>query len=246
MLFSYKILGTLLAEGDVMTTGVLCIHGFTGGPQELKPFVDFLKQNTDWLVLVPTLSGHGEELHLENYKAEHWLMDAELAYKKLAKEVDVVIVVGFSMGGLIALYLALRYEVEKLVLLSAAAKYISVRQLLKDIKELTNDLFHGELEQNELYHRYDNKISNVPMSSTLEFLRLVRKVEPYYEKITVPICIVQGEVDGIVPAITAQFLYDRLGSTKKQLILSPNGKHHICFSDDREEWFQSVLNFLLE
>ena len=34
-------------------------------------------------------------------------MEAELALKKLQKEVDRVIVVGFSMGGLIAMYLAL-------------------------------------------------------------------------------------------------------------------------------------------
>ncbi|MBK3494516.1 alpha/beta fold hydrolase [Viridibacillus sp. YIM B01967] len=229
-----------------MTTGILCIHGFTGGPHEVQPFVDFLQKKTDWVVYVPTLSGHGDKLSLENYKAEHWLMDAELAYKKLAKEVDEVIVVGFSMGGLIALYLTLRYNVKKLVLLSAAAKYISVRQLLKDFKTLANDLFQGELANNELFHRYESKISHVPMASTVEFLRLVRKVEPYYEKIKVPVCLVQGEVDGIVPAITAQFLYDKLGSTDKQLIISPNGKHHICYSDDCNEWFQNVLNFILK
>ena len=57
------------------------------------------------------------------------MMEAELAIRKLQTEVDRVIVVGFSMGGLIAMYLALRYPIDKLVLLSAAAKYISPRNL---------------------------------------------------------------------------------------------------------------------
>ena len=61
-------------------------------------------------------------------------MEAELALKRLQKEVDRVIVVGFSMGGLIAMYLALRYKIDKLVLLSAAAKYISPRILLKEMR----------------------------------------------------------------------------------------------------------------
>ena len=59
------------------------------------------------------------------------MMEAELAMRRLQKEVDRVIVVGFSMGGLIAMYLSLRYPVDKLVLLSAAAKYISPRFFLK-------------------------------------------------------------------------------------------------------------------
>ena len=64
-----------------MKVGVLCIHGFTGGPYEVQPFVDYLKMHTDWLVEVPTLPGHGITLNLANYSAESWMMEAELALK---------------------------------------------------------------------------------------------------------------------------------------------------------------------
>ena len=33
-----------------MKTGVLFIHGFTGGPFEVRPLVNFLKMKTDWLI----------------------------------------------------------------------------------------------------------------------------------------------------------------------------------------------------
>ncbi|MET1014648.1 MAG: carboxylesterase, partial [Paenisporosarcina sp.] len=48
-----------------MKTGVLCIHGFTGGPYEVQPFVDFLERRTDWVVRTPTLPGHGPTLSLK-------------------------------------------------------------------------------------------------------------------------------------------------------------------------------------
>ncbi|MCT1539902.1 MULTISPECIES: alpha/beta hydrolase [Lysinibacillus] len=227
-----------------MSVGVLCIHGFSGGPYEVKPFTSYLRSHTGWIIEEPTLSGHGEELHMSGFKAKHWLMDAELAFRSLAKKVDEVIVVGFSMGGIIALYLAKRYKVKKLVLLSAAAKYVSPKQLVKDFKMLATEAYHHNLTNNELYLRYHQKFNNVPLASTVEFMKLVRMVEPYYRHIQIPVYIVQGKLDGIVPYHTAQFLFDELASTDKVLYFSDNGKHHICFEEDCSEWFPQVLMFL--
>lgn len=227
-----------------MTIGVLCIHGFSGGPYEVEPFTDYLKEHTDWLIEIPTLSGHGEELQMHGYTAKHWLMDAELAYRALAKKVDEMIVVGFSMGGIIALYLAKRYKVKKLVLLSAAAKYVSPTQLVKDIKMMASEAYHRNLENNELFLRYRNKFNNVPLSATIEFMKVVQTVAPYYKDIQNPVFIVQGKLDGIVPYHTAQFLYDQIASKEKYLYFSDNGKHHICHCDDYSDWFSQVLQFL--
>lgn len=227
-----------------LSVGVLCIHGFSGGPYEVKPFTSYLRSHTDWIIEEPTLSGHGEALHMSGFKAKHWLMDAELAFRSLAKKVDEVIVVGFSMGGIIALYLAKRYKVKKLVLLSAAAKYVSPKQLVKDFKMLATEAYHHKLTNNELYLRYHQKFNNVPLASTVEFMKLVRVVEPYYRHIQIPVYIVQGKLDGIVPYHTAQFLFDELASIDKVLYFSDNGKHHICFEEDCSEWFPQVLMFL--
>ncbi|WP_144513655.1 carboxylesterase [Bacillus sp. FJAT-22090] len=227
-----------------MKTGVLCIHGFTGGPYEVKPFVEYLQAKTDWQIVVPTLPGHGETLELNNVTAENWMMEAELCLRQLQKEVDKIVVVGFSMGGVIAMYLANRYPIAKLILLSAAAKYIYPLQLLQDIKEITKEAIAGKLEDNILYKQYSYKWRATPIHATLEFVRLVRMVEPYYGQITIPVCLVQGKKDGIVPYTTAQFLYDQLGSKKKELIYSETGKHHICYSEDCEDWFGLALAFL--
>lgn len=229
-----------------MTIGVLMLHGFSGGPYEIEPLAKYLEENTNWILEKPTFTGHGEaeSLSLKGYKAEHWLMDAEIAYRNLAKKVDEIYVVGFSMGGIIALYLATRYKVKKLVLLSAAAKYIAPSQLLKDLRLMAEDAIHGQLKENELFRRYEYKIKNVPVGSTVQFMKIVRQVEPYIHLINVPAYIVQGQLDGIVPYATAQNLHEKLPSKDKHLYLSPNGKHHICYSNDCDLWFPEILSFL--
>lgn len=227
-----------------MKIGVLCLHGFTGGAYEIKAFSDYLEQNTDWTIYVPTLSGHGEKLNLELFTAEHWLMDAEVAYKRLLRKVDEIFIVGFSMGGIIAMYLALRYKVKALVLLSPAARYIRTKQFVFDLNKLFIDILQGEYKDNEFFKLYERKVIDVPLTSVKEFTRLVHKVSPYYSKITVPVCLVQGEKDELVPYSTASYLYDKIASTKKKLIISPEGKHLICYCKDADKWFKEALEFL--
>lgn len=227
-----------------MKIGVLCIHGFTGGPYEVQPFADYIMQETDWIVKVPTLPGHGETLALKKMTADHWLMEAELALRELKKETDRIIIVGFSMGGLIALYLAMRYKVEKLVLLSAAAKYISVGQIMEEMKGMAADAAKRKLAENEMFRHYQYKLLHTPMLSTFEFLKVVKLVNPFYQSIHVPVCIVQGLKDGIVPATASEFIYDNIASEEKLVIHSATGRHLICYSDDCEDWFGRALAFM--
>lgn len=229
-----------------MKTGVLFIHGFTGGTYEVQPFVTYVKKHTNWSVEVPTLPGHGVTLNLRRVSADSWLMEAELAMRKLRQRVDRVIVVGFSMGGLIAMYLSLRYPVDKLVLLSAAAKYISPRQLLTDVKVMLTESITKNYEPNTFYHLQQYKLTNTPIKAMFGFLKIVKMVRPYFDAITCPICIVQGERDAVVPLHTADYLYEKLGSDEKLMIKSPTGQHHICYSSDNEKWFSEALAFMQE
>ncbi|WP_060205868.1 alpha/beta hydrolase [Sporosarcina koreensis] len=227
-----------------MKTGVLFLHGFTGGMFEVRPFIQYVEEKTDWITSVPILPGHDFPIDLSKVTAENWMMEAELALNRLRKECDRILIVGFSMGGIIALYLALRYKIEKLVLLSAAAKYISPRILLADAAVLVAESVTKSFPPNTFYHLYDYKLRNTPLHAAKEFLRVVKMVKPYYGKITTPVCIVQGKKDGIVPFSTAGHLLRSLGSQQKQLIVSENGKHHICYSDDHQVWFPKVYEFM--
>ena len=224
--------------------GCLLLHGYTGGPFEVDPLKEFLEEETNWQVVVPVLEGHGEQLHLDGATYETWLKDAEDALEELRKECSTVYVIGFSMGGMIASYLAATQKVDKLVLLAAARRYISVKYLGHYFGEVITDGIAGNLDENEWYANYKDKIGEVPFKANLEFIRLVHFTKPYLEKITAPTFIVQGMKDEMVPYKTAYTLEEEIGSELKQVVLFEKSDHLICLGDEGPVVNRLVLQFL--
>lgn len=224
--------------------GCLLIHGFTGSPYEVAPLEEFLRSRTDWEIAVPTLPGHGETLELRGVKHMEWLLHAEEALKDLLDTCEEVYVIGFSMGGLIASYLSVKYDINKLVLLSAAAYYVNVKQLLKDIGNMFKEGMQGNLIENELYNRYKWKVTQTPILSTYEFRKVVRLARPLLTKVNTPTFIAQGENDGIVPPKAAKYIYETISSKEKDLFYSSKAKHLICHSEDNHELFDKIFQFL--
>jgi carboxylesterase len=225
--------------------GCLCIHGFTGSPYEVAPLVDFLEKRTDWLLRTPTLPGHGDTLRLKGVSYQEWLEYAEQELEWLLDQCEEVYIIGFSMGGIIASYLATKYSINKLVLLSAAAYYINLKQLAEDMKEVVRDSLKGNLASNELFQRYKKKILETNIGSTIQFRKLVSEIRPMLPQVKVPTLIAQGEADGIVPMKSAQYLYDTIGAKKKEILYIPKSKHHICHCEENELLFDKILSFLV-
>ncbi len=233
-------------EGAYLKRGILFIHGFTGNTTEVQPLVDYLMgKRSEWTCSVVTLTGHGEALNLKGVSSEHWFRDVENAYRLLEKQVDEVIVVGFSMGGLLALYLALRYRVKKLILLSTAAKFVDVKKLFLTCKELIKQRKQLTTAQARFLQAAINQTRHMTVPTMKHFLKVVHTVLPYLHRIHQPTMIIQGEKDGVVPKEAASFLYEQIQSVDKQMYFSKSGEHHICYSDDQNEWFERVFQFII-
>jgi len=224
--------------------GCLVIHGFTGSPYEVEPLANYLKEKTNWQVEVPTLPGHGPQLNLEDVTYKEWIKGAEEALKRLRDTVDEIYIIGFSMGGMIAGYLASKYNVEKLVLLAASRKYLSFKQIAIDIGMAVGDRVKGTLHENKMYLHYKNKLGTVPMKANIEFMRLVRYTKPYLKKVDSPVLIAQGHQDGMVPYKTIYHLDKEINSDRKQVVLFDQSKHQLCLGEDKDRINNMVLQFL--
>lgn len=224
--------------------GCLIIHGFTGGPYEVEPLHKFLKKHTNWRIEVPVLSGHGETLDLEEVTHETWLHEAEDIVKQLKRDCEKVYVIGFSMGGMIASYLAANYDVDKLVLLATARKYLSFKYLSYYVADVISDGFKGQLEENEIFTHYKSKLGTVPFKANVEFMKLVNETKRYLEDITSPVFIAQGQKDGLVPYTAAYSLEKEIGSEHKEVVIFEQSNHMICLGEDKNILNKMIIQFL--
>ncbi|WP_010098121.1 alpha/beta hydrolase [Ornithinibacillus scapharcae] len=224
--------------------GCLIIHGFTGGPHELEPLTEYLKEQTDWHISVPTLPGHGRKLALEDVDYKSWIEAAEVSLKQLKEDFDVIYVIGFSMGGMIAAYLAAKYKVDKLVLLATAGKYLSFKQISVDTFEVIKDGLTGKLGQNKIYRHYKRKLGSVPLKANLEFLKLVRLTRKSLKDVEAPVLIAQGQMDSMVPYKTAYYLDKEIPAKKKEVVFFERSRHLICLGNDKDTLNRMVHEFL--
>src|SRR5690625_2239485 len=231
-------------EGDDMK-GCLILHGFTGGPYEVEPLTTYLRERTNWNVVVPVLEGHGKELQLKDVTYEKWIKDAEDALMDLQKRCNEIYVIGFSMGGMIAAYLAAVYSVKKLVLLSTARRFISVKYLSHYFGEMIGDGLKGKLNENELFLHYKEKIGDIPLKANVEFVRLVNFTKQYLKDISIPVFIAQGKRDEMVPFKSAYILEEEIASENKEVVFFEQSDHLICLGNDKDVLNKLVLEFLM-
>lgn len=224
--------------------GCLCVYGFTGGAYEVNPLVDYLTEHTNWLIKVAELPGHGKKLFLHNASYREWISAAESSLIDLIDQCDKIYLIGFSMGGMITAYLASKYKVSKLVLLSASGKYLSAGQLLKDFGQMLVASRQGNLKDDPLYNRYKNKRGVVPMRATREFIRCIKFTRPFLSKISCPVLIAQGKQDSMVPYRTAFYLKKNISSEDKEVVFFDRSKHLICLGEDKDELCLVVFSFL--
>ncbi|XEC95654.1 alpha/beta hydrolase [Paenibacillus tarimensis] len=213
----------------------LLLHGFTGGPFEVEPLARHLRLR-GWTCLVPTLAGHGGHLEeLRHTGREEWIASASAAADTLKEQYGEFDLIGFSMGGLIAAYLANRYPVRKLVLLNAAVIYFSPGRFVRNAAELIRS---GKREQLRVKHE-------TPIKAVIQFMRLVRELRPEIDHIHMPVFIAQGDCDEVVHPRSASYIYRRIRG-EREMAMFPKSRHMICLGEEREALFLQVEKFLMK
>ncbi|MFC0214721.1 alpha/beta hydrolase [Paenibacillus chartarius] len=211
----------------------LLLHGFTGGTDELEPLARELERCGRSCVL-PLLPWNGRKLG-EGGRVhwKDWVEAAEEEARNLERQQTSFDVVGFSMGGLLAAYMATKYRVRRLVLLNAAVIYISPARFARELTMRLRQGDRGHLE----------KMGGTPLQATWQFTRLVKHMRPELRKVKVPTLIAQSELDQVVHPFSARYVHSKLQGPK-ELHTFPRSNHLICQGPDAPELFRVVERFL--
>ncbi len=225
----------------IFRKAILIIHGFAGGTYDQEELAFKLELTKSFDVYQFTLPGHDVNLSKVNY--EDWINASEEKLNLLIKSgYKKIYIIGHSMGGVIATYLATKYkQVKKLVLLAPAFhvlnitnEEINIKESLKKIPKIIDDY------KDEIIGRF----LKLDMGAVKELMTLVKTYYSVPKSIKCPVLILQGEEDHIVPKSSSEYVYSESNSSLKKLIFIKSVDHEICKSERREEVFEIIEEFL--
>jgi len=99
---------------------IICLHGHPGSSQCMSVFTHHLSQQ--YLTLAPDLRGYGKSYTRQRFEMKEHLQDLETFFKEF--NIDECLILGWSLGGILALELALKFpeKVKGLILIASAAR----------------------------------------------------------------------------------------------------------------------------
>ncbi len=228
-----------------LNTGILLIHGFTGCNVSMKYLSEKLNKQ-GFAIESPCLAGHGTTWEdLDRVSHNDWFIDVENALNDLKKRCKTVFVAGLSMGGLLAMYLAQKYpDIAGIVLINHALFFNDRRfnlvPYIKNFVKTTAGTGNDIKDKTQDEKPYDT----VPSQGAYELYKLVQLIKSVHHKVKQPVLIFKSIEDHVISFKSAEYTYDKIASTDKEIIWLKNSYHVATMDYDKDIIVQKTLEFI--
>lgn len=225
--------------------GVLLLHGFTATTVEVRPMAEALFAS-GYSVSAPLMPGHGvnpEEMNQISWK--DWVGSAEAACLELSARCEQVVVMGESMGGLLALNLAAHHPELNGVVLFAPA--LSINGLAKSriarwFVKTTPKKYLAEGASTEIFPWQGYSV--VPVGGAAQLFALQKETKKILGKIQKPALIFQGRKDRTINPHSSEWVLQGIASRDKELIDLEKSGHCILLDCEFDAVKLRTLQFL--
>lgn len=228
------------------TVGCLLLHGFTSTPAELRVIGEALaaKGYTTMGILLP---GHGtkpEDLLQITYR--DWINSAQQGINELKKTCKRIVVIGHSMGGLLALQMAARNKVEGVVTIAAALKPSNRKaHLAWLLKHFQTYVSGSPRERTEEEQQYLLHYPYFPVAAVAELQRLASHTRAILSQVTTAALIIQTKDDQTVRPASAEIICRRISSQNKECFWLDKGTHNVpVVSPYNEQIILKIIDFI--
>jgi carboxylesterase len=233
---------------------ILLLHGFGGSPIDMQPLARELKRLGIAYNAI-TLPGHGTSYaELEHVTMKEWLYASFSAYNEMKKKYGQVNVVGFSLGGALALCLAEQRDVPKTVLISP---YFEVKEewyyfgkpeewatRMSGIKRFIKKRKIGQINDPARLKRYD-AYEYLPLKAIGELPKLGNFTKEKAKRVTSKLLWIHSSGDIVADYEESKKVFESVPSKNKRFIRYEKSNHIILYDYDSEDAIQKILEFLV-
>lgn len=231
-------------------TGCLLIHGFTGAPNEMRLLGEHLAA-CGFSVLGIRLSGHGTDMtDLLRAREQDWVASVEDGYHLLRGCTDHIVVLGLSMGGVLALHAGACLPVDGVVAMSAP--YRTPHPLIQHMRPALPLL--------SLFWRYAKKSDSDlvdeaarethvdyeahPLRAVAELEDLVREMQASLPDVRIPVLLIHSRGDTTVPSDHVGLITNALGSKDIETVWLQSSGHVITRDVEQDRVFKACERFI--
>lgn len=252
---------------------VVLIHGLTGTPNEMRFIAQSLNKEGYSVICPRLANHGAPIDVLKKTKWESFYDSARGAFVKARSEGGPVFASGLSMGALLALLLSYEFkgEISGISCLSPTLFYdgwnmpwsrcflpLAYSTPIKHIFYFKEDPPYGikNKKMQDLVHRQYSKtdfnnMGNVsqygypyfPVVLIYQLHRLVEHLKKRLKYIDVPVQLIQAKEDDMTSVKNSQFIYDRVNSRIKEIVLLNDSYHVITADQERGKVAQKMIDF---
>ncbi|HTS97192.1 MAG TPA: alpha/beta fold hydrolase [Streptosporangiaceae bacterium] len=225
-------------------TGALLCHGFTGSPQSLRPWAEYLAE-AGLSVCLPRLPGHGTTWQdMARTRWEDWFAEVDRAFAELRGHADEIFVMGLSMGACLALRLAEQRgpAVSGLVLVNPSVTADTRLFLLAPVLKFLVPSLKGIASDIKKEQASELGYDRVPVKAAASLPGLWRATQAQLADVTQPVLAYHSTDDHVVGPASLRVLRQTLPSLEVREL--PDSYHVATLDNDAPEIFAGSVGFV--
>jgi carboxylesterase len=228
--------------------GVLLCHGFTGSPQTLRGWADYLAGH-GLTVSLPRLPGHGTTWQdLAGTSGDDWYAEVDAAFSRLASRCEQTFVFGLSMGGCLALRLAETHgsAVRGLVIVNPSLAPDTKLFLLAPVLKHVLRTLPGIASDIKKPGAHEVGYDRVPVRAAAALPKLWSTTVKRLGQVASPVLVYRSTVDHVVGPASMQALLAGLPGSQVTVRECADSYHVATLDNDAEAIFEGSLDFTKE
>lgn len=192
---------------------IVCIHGF--GVRQKDEFTNLITYFNDYEISIPYLFNLLDESDTD---WTQWMSRAEKILDDLATQGRRIILVGFSMGGVIATYFSTKPNVDKLILIAPAFEFINLSNAASVLSSFLDKKPDAPVP---------SQYPEMPVGFTLTFSNLVTNCRSSISDVHIPTLIFHGSEDDVIMNSSSRKYFKKINVEDKALCIIEGSKHRI-------------------